>query len=103
LSVTAAVPIERNKIFDWHFDVTLALAILPVRTCDNRKEHSMTERVLRRRDVEACTGLSRSTIYAMMAEGRFPTPIKLGLRAVGWSEAEVSDWLEVRKAQRSVA
>ena len=43
----------------------------------------MTERMLRRPAVEARTGLSRSTLYAMMAEGRFPLPVKLGLRAVG--------------------
>lgn len=63
----------------------------------------MSERILRRPEVEARTGLSRSTIYAMMAEGTFPSPIKLGLRAVGWSETELAAWLESRKAQRKAA
>ena len=61
----------------------------------------MQERILRRPEVERRTGLSRSTLYLMIADARFPFPIKLGLRAVGWSEGEVSDWLETRKAQRS--
>lgn len=63
----------------------------------------MPERVLRRTEVEARTGLSRSTLYSMMAKGKFPAAIKLGLRAVGWSETEISDWLEACKAQRSAA
>lgn len=56
----------------------------------------MTHRILRRSEVEAFTGLSRSTIYAMMAEGEFPKPIKLGKRAVGWREADIAAWLESR-------
>ncbi len=52
--------------------------------------------VLRRPAVERITGLSRSTIYAMIASGDFPKPIKLGKRAVGWSEADLALWLESR-------
>lgn len=63
----------------------------------------MPERVIRRPEVEARTGLSRSTLYAMIAAGAFPAPIKLGLRAVGWSEAEISDWVDARKAKRGAA
>ena len=55
-------------------------------------------RILRRREVEARTGLSRSTIYAQMAEGKFPRPVKLGKRAVGWTEQAISDWLASREA-----
>ena len=39
----------------------------------------------------------------MMAEGKFPKPVKLGARAVGWVESEVTTWLESRKALRAVA
>ena len=49
------------------------------------------------------TALSRSTLYAMMADGRFPKPVKLGERAVGWPEAEITAWLEGRKAARDAA
>lgn len=51
--------------------------------------------------VQERTGLSRSTIYAMMAAGSFPKPIPLGLRAVGWAESEIAAWLESRKAERA--
>ena len=56
----------------------------------------MTLTVFRRPDVERITGLSRSTLYAMIAEGEFPKPIKLGKRAVGWREADIAGWLESR-------
>jgi len=50
--------------------------------------------ILRRKQVESRTGLSRFGIYERIAEGRFPTPIKLGGgRAVGWLEHEINNWL----------
>ena len=55
-------------------------------------------RMMRRREVETATGLSRTTIYRMIAEGTFPKPTKLGVRASGWREDEIRDWLESRKA-----
>ncbi len=49
--------------------------------------------ILRRRDVEARTGLSRSTIYLKIKCGEFPAQVSLGPRAVGWLEAEVDRWI----------
>lgn len=50
--------------------------------------------ILRRKQVESRTGLSRSTIYLRIQEGTFPKPIKLGgSRAVGWLENEITAWL----------
>lgn len=57
----------------------------------------MTDRILRRPDVEARTGLARSTIYAWMAAGTFPRPVALGARLVGWRESEIQAWLETRE------
>jgi prophage regulatory protein len=55
-------------------------------------------RMIRRRQVEARTGLSRSTIYAGVAAGTFPKPIQLGAQAVGWLESEIDAWLRERVA-----
>ena len=52
--------------------------------------------ILRRKQVEKRTGLSRSTIYLRIYEGTFPRPIKLGARAVGWLENEIEAWLAER-------
>lgn len=56
----------------------------------------MAQRIYRRPEVEALTGLSRSTIYAMMERGDFPRPVKLTRKAVGWTEAAITDWLNNR-------
>lgn len=53
-------------------------------------------KLLRRTEVEDITGLSRSSIYAMMSEGRFPKSIKIGLRAVAWRQDEIAGWIATR-------
>lgn len=64
------------------------------------KEIQTTLIILRRKQVEARTGLSRSTIYARIAEGSFPRPIDLGGgRAVGWIESEINAWVQSRIQQ----
>lgn len=50
--------------------------------------------ILRRVQVQTRTGLSRSSIYKFISENKFPKPISLGARAVGWVEADIDDWLE---------
>ena len=57
--------------------------------------------ILRRKQVEKRTGLSRSTIYLRIQEGTFPKPINLGARAVGWLENEVEAWLAARMEIRN--
>ena len=60
--------------------------------------------ILRRKQVEARTGLSRSTIYDRIKAGTFPAPISLGEKAVGWIESEVDAWLVARiQASRKTA
>ena len=54
----------------------------------------MLPEILRRKDIENRFGLSRSTIYAMMADGRFPKSVKLGHRAVGWRSDDLQTWFE---------
>lgn len=61
---------------------------MTVTTSDNR--------LLRLREVLARCGLSRSTLYRQMGEGAFPRPLRVGVRAVRWREAEIEDWLASR-------
>lgn len=56
----------------------------------------MQDCILRRPDVEVRTGLSRSTIYAMIAEETLRKPLKLGKRAVGWRESDITAWIDNR-------
>lgn len=61
--------------------------------------------IIRRKQVEARTGLTRSTIYAKLKHNpkrpndfdpTFPTPVPIGVRAVGWVESEIDDWLNAQ-------
>ena len=61
----------------------------------------MSDTLLRRPQVEARTGLSRSTLYDWMAKGEFPQPVKLGARLVAWRESDVTAWLESRQQRAS--
>ncbi|ETX13261.1 DNA-binding protein [Roseivivax halodurans JCM 10272] len=54
----------------------------------------MTDRIMRRPEVEKITGLSKSTLYRMIARGDFPAPAKIGERAVGWRARTLHTWLE---------
>jgi len=59
-------------------------------------------RILRLKQTKERTGLSRSTLYSLIKEGKFPPPIPLGARAVGWLSSDVDAWIESRvKASRS--
>ena len=67
---------------------------------DRRTERTKPAiRLLRISEVEARTGLSRSTIYDWSADGRFPPPVRLSDRVVRWVEAEVEAWLRERLEQ----
>jgi prophage regulatory protein len=51
--------------------------------------------LIRRPDVEARTGLRRSSLYDLVAAKRFPAPIRIaGTRTVAWVEAEVDQWVK---------
>lgn len=54
--------------------------------------------IIRRKEVEARTGLARATIYALARSGRFPAPIPLAGRAVGWLQSDVDTWIAERVA-----
>jgi prophage regulatory protein len=60
----------------------------------------MLERILRRPEVEACTGLPKSSIYALMADNKFPKPVPIRGSAVGWLESEIETWQKKRIAER---
>ena len=56
----------------------------------------MEVRILRRREVERLTRLSKASIYRKMRTGTFPLPLKLGERAVAWRADEIHEWIASR-------
>jgi len=55
--------------------------------------NSMNNKFLRLPQVKQTTGLSKSTIYARIAEGTFPKQIPLGPRLVVWVESDIQNWI----------
>ena len=54
-------------------------------------------RIEKRPSVESRTGLSRSAIYAAMAAGTFPRPVRIAAGAVGWRSEEIDAWINSRE------
>lgn len=55
-----------------------------------------SEKILRLNEVKAQTGLSSSTIYSWIKEGKFPKNFSLGNRSVGWKQTDISNWISSR-------
>lgn len=59
----------------------------------------MVQQVLKLPEVVKLTGMPKSSIYSLIAQGAFPKPIPLHGRAVGWLEGDLEAWQRERKAQ----
>ena len=57
----------------------------------------MTDYMMRLSEVTIKTGLSRSTIDRMEADGKFPKRRKLSERAIGWRSSDVEKWIKGRE------
>ena len=60
----------------------------------------MQNRLMRRREVEKITGMSRSSIYRLMQESDFPRPLRIGPGAVRWKASDIIAWIESRPVAR---
>lgn len=60
---------------------------------------STAGRFLRIDDVITSTGLSRTTIYRMMANAEFPRQHALTKRCIGWWQSDIDAWLRSRLAE----
>ena len=60
-------------------------------------------RFLRRPAVSELTGLPESTLFALMAQGKFPKSFRIGPRATAWDEREVLAWQDAKLAERDKA
>lgn len=51
------------------------------------------DRILRLAEVLEITGLSRSSLYRALREGRFIRPVELGKNSRGWRASEIQAWI----------
>lgn len=54
---------------------------------------SNIERIIRLKTVLDRTGLSRSTVYRKIAEGTFPSQVKISVHGAGWYESAINRWI----------
>ncbi|ECC9616263.1 AlpA family transcriptional regulator [Salmonella enterica subsp. enterica serovar Orion] len=50
--------------------------------------------LIRLTEVLKRTGFGKAWIYRLISEGRFPAPVKIGVRAVAFIESEVDEWIQ---------
>lgn len=61
----------------------------------------MTERFLKLPEVLHLCGLSRSTLYELIARNAFPAQLSLGGKSVAWLQSEITAWMAERIAERN--
>ena len=54
------------------------------------------QKIYRLKNVIEVTGMSRSTIYRLMDQDKFPKPIKLTQRIIGFLEEDIDQWIQNR-------
>lgn len=60
------------------------------------QHQSEPERIIRAKEVQEITGLSRTTLWRMENNGTFPRRVSLGVGSVGWRLSEVKRWITER-------
>jgi len=93
-----ARPVKKNA------ELRTTFLIFPTRTLNKYHrscsvmENLKTIRTLRMKDLPSKVGFQPSTIYGLIAQGKFPKPFKLapGGRAAGWDEALIDAWITAR-------
>ncbi|PVX84309.1 helix-turn-helix transcriptional regulator [Paraburkholderia unamae] len=60
-------------------------------------------KAIRIKEVAAKVGLGQSTLYRMIADGRFPKPFELVPGRTAWIESDIDDWLAERAGKKPAA
>jgi prophage regulatory protein len=67
----------------------------PASSSGSKLDH-LPLRLLRCREVEERTGLSRSTIWRLEHRGAFPKRVQVSVNVVAWVEDDVAAWIQSR-------
>lgn len=52
-----------------------------------------TPRIIRAAQVAERLGISRTTVWRWVQEGRLPQPTRYGRNTTGWREADINTWI----------
>lgn len=75
-----------------------AIERIEIRSGSRKTTPSSSDEIIfwRLPEVKTVTGLSKSTLYALIRANSFPAPIQLGPRTVAWVRSEVKQWATER-------
>ena len=51
---------------------------------------------LREKEVCEYISVTRAVLNTWRREGKFPNPIRLGTKAIGWKRQDIDNWIESR-------
>jgi prophage regulatory protein len=70
---------------------------------DRQPQILLSERLIRKKDLYAYTGLHRTQIQQAINAGTFPKPVHVGARIVAWRGSEIEEWQKARAAERDAS
>ena len=79
-----------------HTGVFVVLLFVSPGTRPRTGREAVSSRIIRPEELVDRLGISRTTLWRLQKRGEFPPPLQLSPNAVGWSEAEITEWLESR-------
>lgn len=71
----------------------------PVDINTQREMFVMPQSLIRMPETMRRTGYGRAWIYRLIAQGRFPKPVKIGSRSIAFVESEIDEWINQRIAE----
>jgi prophage regulatory protein len=60
---------------------------------------AQNDTIVSKREAAALAGFSSSTLEREVRSGRFPAPIRLSRRRIGWRQSDISQWMESLKSR----
>ena len=61
----------------------------------------MQNNIIRLKATIQKTGLSKSSIYSLLAENKFPKRVQLSARSIGFLESEIDSWIAEKLSNRA--
>ena len=97
-------PMHKARSFETLLGSAISTRLEPYQTVNKSQGIMDDVTFIRLPEVKAITGLSKTSLYALIKEKSFPAPVRLGPRAVAWVKSEIRQWAVERvQASRSAA
>lgn len=58
-----------------------------------------TQSLIRLSEVQRRVGYGKAWLYKLIAQNRFPKPVKIGSRSIAFVESEIDEWINQRIAE----